>query len=59
MFVINGRRILFLFSCICLSILSFLVFNTNTKTVSTSSTPISGKVIIIDAGHGYPDERSI
>lgn len=55
MFVINGRRILFLFSCISLSIFSFLVFS-NKKSVLTSSTPISDSIIIIDAGHGYPDE---
>lgn len=55
MVVINGRKILFLFSCICLSILSFFISNSNTETIYTSSTPISGSVIIIDAGHGYPD----
>ena len=53
MFVIKGRRVLFLFSCICLSILSFFI--SNTETISTSSTPVCDSIIIIDAGHGYPD----
>lgn len=55
MFVINGRRILFLFSCIFLSIFSFFISNTK-ETIITSSTPISNSIIIIDAGHGFPDE---
>lgn len=55
MFVINGRRILFLFSCIFLSIFSFFAFS-NKESVLTSSTPISDSIIIVDAGHGFPDE---
>lgn len=56
MVVFNSKRILFLFSCICISIFSFFISNTNNQTISTSSTPISTSVVIIDAGHGYPDE---
>lgn len=26
-------------------------------TVQTTATPISGKTIVLDAGHGAPDER--
>ena len=55
MFVINGRRIFFIFSCIFLSIFSFFISN-NKESILTSSTPVSNSVIIIDAGHGYPDE---
>lgn len=55
MFIINGRRILFLFSCIFLSIFSFFISDTK-ESIMTSSTPISNSIIIIDAGHGYPDE---
>ena len=32
--------------------------NENLKVVETTSTPVSGKTVILDAGHGVPDERS-
>ena len=28
------------------------------KTVETAALPVNNKVIVIDAGHGIPDERS-
>lgn len=57
MFVFNGKRILFIFACVSISICSFLLSNiSNNKSMQASSTPISGSLIIIDAGHGYPDE---
>ena len=31
--------------------------NTDEQTQSTTATPVSGKVIVVDAGHGVPDER--
>ena len=55
MFVVSGRKILFLFCCIILTIISFLISD-NKKSVLTSSTPVSDSIIIIDAGHGLPDE---
>lgn len=30
-----------------------------TESVMTSSTPVSGKVIVVDAGHGYPDGGAV
>ena len=30
--------------------------NTDEQTQSTTATPVSGKVIVVDAGHGVPDE---
>ena len=30
----------------------------NKNYIDTVSLPVSGKVVIIDAGHGVPDERS-
>ncbi len=57
-------------SCLLIGIFAFsfqiannqkeLVENTNDKkqnTVSTTATPASGKTIVVDAGHGVPDER--
>lgn len=37
---------------------SLLAVNKSSKTVETVSLPVSNKVIVIDAGHGVPDERS-
>lgn len=37
---------------------SLLAINKSTKTVETVSLPVSNKVIVLDAGHGVPDERS-
>ncbi len=30
----------------------------NNQSVQTTATPVSGKTIVLDAGHGIPDERS-
>ena len=32
--------------------------NDKEKTVQTVATPVSNRVVIVDAGHGTPDERS-
>ncbi len=30
--------------------------NTNNETIQTTATPVSGKTVVLDAGHGIPDE---
>lgn len=71
MIVINKKRIQIILACLMIGIFAFsfqiankqedLVKNTNTEkqqtTVQTTATPVSGKTIVIDAGHGVPDER--
>ena len=50
----------FLFFFIVLSLCIYAIINIiklNQKAVVTNSVPITNKVIIIDAGHGKPDER--
>lgn len=37
------------------SVMSFYI-NKEDKTISTVSLPVSGKTIVLDAGHGYPDK---
>lgn len=32
--------------------------NITQETVQTTATPVSGKTVVLDAGHGVPDERS-
>ena len=60
MIILNKKRILIIISSIFLSVFVFLLTSNNDeiqeKYVSTVSLPISGKTIVIDAGHGVPDE---
>ena len=61
MIVLNKKRITLILSGIFLSIFVF-VLSTGTdenKYISTVSLPASGKTIVIDAGHGVPDEGAI
>lgn len=51
-----------LITCALAVILSVITFNyikEGTDTVITSTVPVSGKVIVIDAGHGYPDGGAV
>lgn len=61
MFILRKKRIIALMSLICITILCCTIKVTNTqkedtKTVETVSLPVSNKVIVLDAGHGKPDE---
>ena len=63
MLIINSKRIkiilafllisLFTFSC---NTIKYEKNNVNNKTVETTATPVSGKTVVLDAGHGTPDE---
>lgn len=65
MLVINQKRIKIMLSCmlIGLFVFSLQVANKNPQTnnvketLQTTSTPVSGKTVVLDAGHGVPDER--
>ncbi len=51
------KRIIFVSSFICITVLMYgIIVNINGEVVQTNSTPITNKVIVIDAGHGLPDE---
>ena len=61
MFVFRKKRIIALMSLICVVLISGTIRVTNNtkeneETVETVSLPVSNKVIVIDAGHGTPDE---
>ncbi len=63
MIVINQKRIKIILSCILISLFVFTAktYNEQNKNdggenIQTTATPASGKTIIIDAGHGTPDE---
>lgn len=61
MIIINKKRILFITSIALASIFIFTFVLQTAKfdkqsTVPTVSLPVSNKVIVLDAGHGIPDE---
>jgi len=63
MLVISGKRIKIILGCVFIAIFAFTFQiaskKENTKVqnvIPTTATPVSGKTIIIDAGHGVPDE---
>ena len=53
------KRLIFVTFFVCISV-CFLgvisVINKNTKLVTTNALPITNKIIVLDAGHGKPDE---
>lgn len=60
MFVLNGKKLMYVILGIFLAIL-ILLFTLNMSKINndyeeTVSLPVSGKTIVIDAGHGKPDE---
>lgn len=60
MIILNKKRITLILSGIFLSVFVFILTTGNdeeqNKYISTVSLPASGKTIVIDAGHGVPDE---
>lgn len=65
MFIIYKKRIKIIFGCILLGVLAFTfqVADMNKfkeknsmNAVVTTATPVSGKTVVLDAGHGKPDE---
>ncbi len=70
MIIIHKKRIQIIVTCLLIGIFAFTFQIANhTKeeekgkyeqpnTMLTAATPVSGKTIVVDAGHGVPDERS-
>lgn len=59
MIVINKKRLLNILGMVFISLFVFsFQIAKEEKTKETVSLPVSNKVIVIDAGHGVPDERS-
>jgi N-acetylmuramoyl-L-alanine amidase len=60
MLILNRKRILLVLSSVFVAIFAFMFSTENTSnlngTVETVSLPVSGKTIVVDAGHGVPDE---
>ncbi len=65
MMIIDKKRIKIILGCILIAIFTFTFQIANQKensnkiqeqTAQTTSTPVSGKTVVLDAGHGVPDE---
>ena len=60
MYIIKRKRISLILIALMLGIFVYSYENqkldTDEQTQSTTATPVSGKVIVVDAGHGVPDE---
>lgn len=65
MIILDRKKILFTLGIITmfLFVYSITAYNVNNsykkeiKTIETVALPVDNKVIVIDAGHGVPDER--
>ena len=57
MFIINKKRLVFIELSLIFSIIFASITNTNFSgnTISVSSTPVTGHIVTLDAGHGNPD----
>lgn len=65
MLVINKKRIKIIFCCVLIGIFSFSFRIASVRkqdtyelnnVIETTSIPVSGKTVVVDAGHGLPDE---
>lgn len=57
MIILNRKRLIAMLSMVCISIFVFTFqIAKEEKTVETVALPVTNKVIVIDAGHGVPDE---
>lgn len=54
MFIINLRKAIFLCLCVIIS-LSYYSFEKANLILPVSSTPVTEHIVVLDAGHGYPD----
>lgn len=57
MLVIKKKNIMITFIFMLMILIAFAIINqSKEKTIETISLPVSNKVIVLDAGHGVPDE---
>lgn len=62
MIVLSGKKIrnviLGMFAVFMVATISLNTKEKNKEYMNTVSLPVSNKVVVVDAGHGIPDERS-
>lgn len=58
MIILSKKRIMLVTSIIMVAMFTFVIQTNSrtTKVVQTVALPVSNKVIVLDAGHGKPDE---
>ena len=59
MIILSKKRITLILTCVLVGVFTFMLQSSELKTmesVPTVTLPVSGKTIIVDAGHGVPDE---
>lgn len=60
MMLVSRKRISIMLCCILMGIFAFFysyqITKEETESLQVVATPVSGKVVILDAGHGVPDE---
>lgn len=57
MIILRKKRITLIVLSVFVSMLVFTLVNDRKDIISTVSLPVSGKTVVLDAGHGKPDER--
>lgn len=60
MYVLRKKQILFMFCCIFASMFIYVAqsnIERTTNAVQVVALPVTNKVIVVDAGHGVPDEE--
>ena len=56
MIVLKRKKVRLMIMTVFVFVLGIAIFNDKKESVPTVSLPVSGKTIVIDAGHGKPDE---
>lgn len=56
MIVLSKKRILFIMLAVVVAVCMPSI-RKNNDTIEATALPVSNKVIVLDAGHGFPDER--
>lgn len=59
MIILSKKRITLILTCVLVGVFTFMLQSADlleTETVPTVTLPVSGKTIVVDAGHGVPDE---
>ena len=70
MVIFSKKRIEIIISCVIIALFVFSIQvsnknitddnnNIDNRIIETTATPVSGKTVVIDAGHGVPDERAL
>jgi len=55
-FIVSKKRLLFITLVLMVSTISFINSDNKKNTVETVALPVTGKTVVLDAGHGLPDQ---